>query len=151
MIKNLTFFLFFLILTNCGFSPIYYGNQNTDFKIEIINLAGDRDMNNLIKSNLMRYSDKDKLDIIKVKIYSAYNKKSLAKDTTGKTTDYRIETTFAFEAEINGKLKNININEAFDYRNIDDTIELIKYEDTVRQNIANTAVQKFISQVMRIE
>ena len=151
MIKNLTFFLFFLILTNCGFSPIYYGNQNTDFKIEIINLAGDRDMNNLIKSNLMRYSDKDKLDIIKVKIYSAYNKKSLAKDTTGKTTDYRIETTFAFEAEINGKLKNININETFDYRNIDDTIELIKYEDTVRQNIANTAVQKFISQVMRIE
>ena len=151
MIKNLTFFLFFLILTNCGFSPIYYGNQNTDFKIEITNLAGDRDMNNLIKSNLIRYSNEDKLDVIKVKIYSAYNKKSLAKDTTGKTTDYRIETTFSFEAEINGKLKNININEAFDYRNIDDTIELIKYEDTVRQNIANTAVQKFISQVMRIE
>ena len=151
MIKNLTFFLFFLILTNCGFSPIYYGNQNTDFKIEITNLAGDRDMNNLIKSNLIRYSDEDKLDVIKVKIYSAYNKKSLAKDTTGKTTDYRIETTFSFEAEINGKLTNININEAFDYRNIDDTIELIKYEDTVRQNIANTAVQKFISQVMRIE
>ena len=151
MIKKLTFFLFFLILTNCGFSPIYYGNQNTDFKIEITNLAGDRDMNNLIKSNLIRYSDEDKLDVIKVKIYSAYNKKSLAKDTTGKTTDYRIETTFSFEAEINGKLKNININEAFDYRNIDDTIELIKYEDTVRQNIANTAVQKFISQVMRIE
>tara|TARA_B100000401_G_C52793980_1_gene714902 strand:+ start:552 stop:1007 length:456 start_codon:yes stop_codon:yes gene_type:complete len=151
MIKKLTFFLFFLILTNCGFSPIYYGNQNTDFKIEITNLAGDRDMNNLIKSNLIRYSNEDKLDVIKVKIYSAYNKKSLAKDTTGKTTDYRIETTFSFEAEINGKLKNININEAFDYRNIDDTIELIKYEDTVRQNIANTAVQKFISQVMRIE
>ena len=151
MIKNLTFFLFFLILTNCGFSPIYYGNQNTDFKIEITNLAGDRDMNNLIKSNLIRYSNEDKLDVIKVKIYSAYNKKSLAKDTTGKTTDYRIETTFSFEAEINGKLKNININETFDYRNIDDTIELIKYEDTVRQNIANTAVQKFISQVMRIE
>ena len=151
MIKNLTFFLFFLILTNCGFSPIYYGNQNTDFKIEITNLAGDRDMNNLIKSNLIRYSNKDKLDVVKVKIYSAYNKKSLAKDTTGKTTDYRIETTFSFEAEINGKLKNININETFDYRNIDDTIELIKYEDTVRQNIANTAVQKFISQVMRIE
>ena len=151
MIKNLTFFLFFLTLTNCGFSPIYYGNQNTDFKIEITNLAGDRDMNNLIKSNLIRYSNEDKLDVIKVKIYSAYNKKSLAKDTTGKTTDYRIETTFSFEAEINGKLKNININEAFDYRNIDDTIELIKYEDTVRQNIANTAVQKFISKVMRIE
>ena len=151
MIKKLTFFLFFLILTNCGFSPIYYGNQNTDFKIEITNLAGDRDMNNLIKSNLIRYSNEDKLDVIKVKIYSAYNKKSLAKDTTGKTTDYRIETNFSFEAEINGKLKNININETFDYRNIDDTIELIKYEDTVRQNIANTAVQKFISQVMRIE
>ena len=151
MIKKLTFFLFFLILTNCGFSPIYYGNQNTDFKIEITNLAGDRDMNNLIKSNLIRYSNEDKLDVIKVKIYSAYNKKSLAKDTTGKTTDYRIETNFSFEAEINGKLKNININETFDYRNIDDTIELIKYEDTVRQNIANTAVQKFMSQVMRIE
>ena len=151
MIKNLTFFLFFLILTNCGFSPIYYGNQNTDFKIEITNLAGDRDMNNLIKSNLIRYSNEDKLNVIKIKIYSAYNKKSLAKDTTGKTTDYRIETNFSFEAEINGKLKKININETFDYRNIDDTIELIKYEDTVRQNIANTAVQKFISQVMRIE
>ncbi len=151
MIKNLTFFLFFLILTNCGFSPIYYGNQNTDFKIEITNLAGDRDMNNLIKSNLIRYSNEDKLNVIKIKIYSAYNKKSLAKDTTGKTTDYRIETNFSFEAEINGKLKKININETFDYRNIDDTIELIKYEDTVRQNIANTAVQKFMSQVMRIE
>ena len=151
MIKNLTFFLFFFILTNCGFSPIYYGNQNTDFKIEITNISGDRDMNNLIKSNLIRYSNEDEIEVIKIKIYSTYNKKSLAKDTTGKTTDYRIETDFSFEAEIKGELQKINISETFDYRNIDDTIELIKYEDTVKQNIANIVVQKFISQIMRIE
>ncbi len=151
MIKNFTFILFFLVVTNCGFSPIYYGNQDTDFKIEVTNMFGDRDMNNLIKSNLIRYSNEDKLDVIKIKIYSTYNKKSLAKDTTGKTTDYRIETDFSFEAEIKGKLKKITINETFDYRNIDDTIELIKYEDTVKQNIANIIVQNFVSQIMRTE
>ncbi len=151
MKRNFILLLCFIILANCGFTPIYYGNKNTDFKIEIIEVLGDRDMNNLVKTNLKRYSNDEKVDIFKIKINSTYNKKSLAKDTTGKTTDYRIETNFAFEVEYKTKSQQININEKFDYRSIDDSIELMKYEDTVKQNIANITVQKFVSQMMRME
>ncbi len=108
-------------------------------------------MNNLIKSNLKKYSDSSKAKLFKVKINSTINKRSLAKDTTGKTTDYRIEVTYNFKIDNEKLSKEINITETFDYKSIEDVIEFIKYENTVKQNIANIASQKLISQIMRIE
>tara|TARA_A100000164_G_C21876979_1_gene758150 strand:+ start:211 stop:669 length:459 start_codon:yes stop_codon:yes gene_type:complete len=148
---KIKFLVLLFFLTSCGFSPIYDAKKNTDFNIQVTELLGDRDMNNLIKSNLKKYSDSSKAKLFKVKINSTINKRSLAKDTTGKTTDYRIEVTYNFKIDNEKLSKKINITETFDYKNIEDVIEFIKYENIVKQNIANIASQKLISQIIRIE
>ena len=139
-----------LFLAGCGFTPIYDA-KNTEFNIQITELFGNRDMNNLIKSNLKRYSNPSKTELFEIKINSTMSKKSLAKDTTGKTTDYRIEVTYNFKIDNEKLSKEINITETFDYKYIEDIIEFIKYENTVKQNIANIVSQKLVSQLMRIE
>ena len=48
----------------------------------------------------------------------AHGFQSLAKDTTGKSTDYRIEVTYNFKIDNEKLSKEINITETFDYKNI---------------------------------
>ena len=95
---KIKFLVLLLFLASCGFTPIYDA-KNTEFNIQITELFGNRDMNNLIKSNLKRYSKPSKTELFKIKINSTMSKKSLAKDTTGKTTDYRIEVTYNFKID----------------------------------------------------
>ena len=59
MIKN---YIFILILTfflnGCGFTPMYQNNNNLSFSINVIDTSGDRKVNEAIKSNLKKYSQK---------------------------------------------------------------------------------------------
>ena len=87
----------------------------------------------------------------KIRINTDYNKKSIAKDTTGKTTDYRIEMKINFLIENVEVSRKLSLYETFDYKNINDSIELLKYENSIKQNIANIAVEKLISQLTRLE
>ena len=140
-----------IFLSNCGFSPIYNSANNTNFKIEIAELTGNRDIYNLLKNNLKKYTEVDGEKIYKIKINTNLSKTSIAKDSTGKTTDYRIEITTNFLIKDGNILKELNFKENFDYKNIDDSLELLKYENSIKQNIANIKIQKLISFLIRIE
>ena len=53
MSKKLIFILYFMFLTNCGFTPIHSSKSNLGVFIESINFQnGDRDLNILIQNNL---------------------------------------------------------------------------------------------------
>ena len=39
-----------IFLNQCGYTPIYSNNRTVDFKLEIIDISGDNEMNNLISS-----------------------------------------------------------------------------------------------------
>ncbi len=49
--KNIIVISLIFFLTNCGFSPIYIKNTNTNFSIENVNYQGDRELNNFLKIN----------------------------------------------------------------------------------------------------
>jgi len=121
------------------------------FILEIVELSGDRDTYNLIKNNLIKNSNNDATVKYKIRINTDFNKKSIAKDTTGKTTDYRIEMKINFLIENVEVSRKLSLYETFDYKNINDSVELLKYENSIKQNIANIAVEKLISQLTRLE
>ena len=152
MIKKIIICIFSLtILSNCGFSPIYNSTKNINFNIEVLELSGNRDIYNLLKNNLKRYSNNDGAVKYKIRINTEFDKKSIAKDTTGKTTDYRIEVRTNFLIENENISKKLSLYETFDYKNMDDSVELLKYENSIKQNIANTTINKLISQLTRLE
>ena len=152
MIKKIFIYLCSLIiLSSCGFSPSFNSSKNNNFNLEIVELSGDRDTYNLIKNNLIRNSNNDATVKYKIRINTDFNKKSIAKDTTGKTTDYRIEMKINFLIENVEVSRKLSLYETFDYKNINDSVELLKYENSIKQNIANIAVEKLISQLTRLE
>ena len=57
MKKILISTLFFLMLTNCGFSPIYSLSDSQKIDINIQSIEGDRLINNQIISQLNRIDD----------------------------------------------------------------------------------------------
>ena len=55
MIKKINYFLIFLFLSNCGYSPIFEVNQKLDFKLDTINYSGDRGIGRQIEKGLEKF------------------------------------------------------------------------------------------------
>ena len=147
--KKFIFVLLLTFLTNCGFTPIYKNVGNVNLKIIVNNLSGDRSTYNLIKSSLSMYSYDEAINTITIDINTKYEKNILAKDSTGKTTDYQIRIKAIFNIETNGLKKEITFVETFDYKSFAKSFEEIQYEETVKQNISNTISRKLIDQISR--
>ena len=94
------FVLLLAFLTNCGFVPIYKNSGNIDLNIIVNNLSGDRETYNLIKTSLKRYSYDQANSNVQIDINTTYSKNILAKDSTGKTTDYQIIIKAIFNTEL---------------------------------------------------
>ena len=50
--KNIAIFTFVLFLSHCGYSSIYKNQKSLDFQIEVVDMRGDDEMNNLIKNQI---------------------------------------------------------------------------------------------------
>ena len=64
--KNITLIFFLLFLYSCGYTSVYKNQKSQDFQINIIEMTGDIEINNLIKNELKFYSNrnsKNKYDI----------------------------------------------------------------------------------------
>ena len=68
MIKKFIILATFIVLTNCGFTPMYKNNMDNKFNIEIVNTEGDKEINKHIITYLKRHIDKNLEKIIKIKI-----------------------------------------------------------------------------------
>ena len=152
MYKKILVFLFLLIgLNSCGFSPVYTDNSKKKFNIQILEKSGDRDSNNFIELNLKNYlNDKNENKFI-LKIYTEVQKDSIAKDTSGKTTDYELEVISNFQITYKDTVKNVKITESFSYKSIDDKLTELNYEKSIKKNISSIIVQKLLSHLSRIK
>ena len=72
--KNIIFICLIIFLTNCGFSPIYLKNTNTNFSIENVNYLGDRELNSFLKTNLNQYKNENSNRKIFIEARSEYEK-----------------------------------------------------------------------------
>jgi|TARA_B110000238_G_scaffold179731_1_gene203227 hypothetical protein len=146
-----TFFLilFSLIISSCGYVSVYKGAKDVDYKISIMELSGDRDMGILINSKLDKYSEKETGKNFKIKINTTYNKNIIAKDTTGKATDYQIKVVATFNVESEIFNKQIKITESFNVKGLDDKFEEQRYDSIIKGNIANAIIRKLTMQLSR--
>lgn len=85
--KFIKFFFCFLILSNCGFKV---SNNNLNFKISDISLAGDKKVNYLIKNKLLMASDNENKNLIQLKISTKKLKSIKEKNISNQITKYEI-------------------------------------------------------------
>ncbi len=142
MIKK-TFILFLILsLTHCGFSPIYNSKVKSDYEIIISEINGDKYINNFISNNIKSISNINSKNKFKLSIDTKYQKLIISKDSKGSPTEYELSVTCIFTIENNNQTKTISIDEKQNIKNISDIFELKNYENSIKENFANTIMRK---------
>ena len=144
--KNIIVISLIFFLTNCGFSPIYIKNTNTNFSIENVNYQGDRELNNFLKINLNEYKNEKSNKKFYIEAKSGYEKIILTKNSSGDVTNYKLIAKVTFL--IKSTNKKINITEEKIISSMDDKFEETRKERTVKQNFALSISNKLISELV---
>ena len=144
--KNIIFIYLIFFLTNCGFTPIYLNNTDLNFSIEKVNYIGDRDLNNFLKTNLIKYKNEKINNKIYIEANSTYKKIILSKDNTGEITNYQLEAEVIFL--IMPLNKKIKINEKKIMDSKDDKFEEARYERSIKQNFTSAISSKLSTELI---
>ena len=144
--KNIIFIYLIFFLTNCGFTPIYLNNTDLNFSIEKVNYIGDRDLNNFLKTNLIKYKNEKSKNKIYIEANSTYRKIILSKDSAGEITSYQLEAEVIFS--IMPLNKKIKINEKKIMDSKDDKFEEARYERSIKQNFASAISNKLSTELI---
>ena len=149
MKKKIFTFLLFLFLSSCGYEATYSLKNRAiyAFSISELVLTGDRQVNLKIKQLLNPYTNpkiKEKKSFT-LNISSSSEKIITTKDAAGDAVKFKNEIKVKVQVFMNGQYKsNFDITETFIYDNNSNTSELRAYENQIKNNLAEAAVDKIL-------
>ena len=148
--KNKIFtFILFLFLSSCGYEATYSLKNRAiyAFSISELVLTGDRQINLKIKQLLNPYNNpkSEKEKNFMLNISSSSEKIITTKDAAGDAVKFKNEITVKVQVLLDGEnTKNLVIIENFIYDNNSDTFELRSYENQIKNNLTETALDKIL-------
>ena len=154
MFQKQIILLLLLLLSSCGYEAIYSkkNSVNYDFTVSDLNFVGDRTVNLKIKEKLNNYAQAKKDKDFILRISSTSEKITLAKNTAGDATSFKNSVSINVEVLMNNKFKsNFIILESFNYNSISNKFNLKKYEEEIKNNLAETASDKLIFKLSNIQ
>ena len=154
MLQKQIILLLLLLLSSCGYEAIYSkkNSVNYSFSVSDLSFVGDRIVNLKIKEKLNNYAQAKKDKDFILRISSTSEKITLAKNTAGDTISFKNSVSINVEVLMNNKFKsNFIILESFNYNNISNKFNLKKYEEEIKNNLAETASDKLIFKLSNIQ
>ena len=125
---------------------------NYNFSVSELNFVGDRTVNLKIKEKLNNYAQAKKDKDFILRISSTSEKITLSKNTAGDATSFKNSVSINVEVLMNNKFKsNFIILESFNYNNISNKFNLKKYEEEIKNNLAEIASDKLIFKLSNIQ
>ena len=121
---------------------IYSNNNNYDFSIDKITFKGDSSLNNYLKSNLIKYQNKESKIKFIIDVETIYKKNVLIKSKTGKVTNYELVGEVIFNIQPFNKI--ISYKEEKLMENMSDKFQERKYEKIIKQNFSKSFSDKLI-------
>ena len=147
--KFLISLLFFLC--SCGYTSVYKNIENKDLQIVITEMQGDKEMNNLLSSEINLYSNKNSSEIYDVTIQTKYHKSILGKNISGNITDYKLTVNSTFTINFNENIQTVTFNESINIKKQTDSFEQNLYEKNVKKNFASAIREKLISKILNFK
>ena len=149
MKKKIFTFLLFLFLSSCGYEATYSLKNRSiyAFSISELVLSGDRQINLKIKQLLNPYTNPKIEEERKFILNISSNSEKIitTKDAAGDAVKFKNEITVKVQVLLDGKnATNLVIIEDFIYDNNSDTFELKTYENQIKNNLAEAAVNKIL-------
>tara|TARA_Y100000996_G_C22109066_1_gene473135 strand:- start:4 stop:459 length:456 start_codon:yes stop_codon:yes gene_type:complete len=151
MTRKFIIIFFILTLYGCGFNPIY--NVSNDIKYEILvnEMTGDQFINNIIRDEIFKSSNKNSKEILKINFNTAYEKIILSNDTKGSPSEFQVIAKTTFEIIYDNKIIKNNFNEKQILKNTSDFFGQKNYEENIKQNFANSIARKLNLRLLTIK
>ena len=127
-----------IILTSCGFKPIY-NSKNSNFQIIEIKNKNENKNSFLIENIIMSLSNKEALRKLKIEIDYNQTITTILKDSKGDPSKKKLSIIVSLEVknEKDNVLTNKNFNEEFSYDVQSDKFKMSQYEDSITNNLNN--------------
>ena len=127
-----------IILTNCGFKPIY-GSKNSNF--EIIEIINENENKNsfAIEKMVMALSNQEAVKKVKLEMDYKQTFSTILKDNKGDPSKKKlsISVNLIVKNEKDNVLTNKNFREEFSYDVQSDKFNMAQYEDNITNNLNN--------------
>ena len=146
--RNISFFILILFISQCGYTPIYNIDNKAKIKINILSVQGDKKINNLLISDIKKISRNDFEKEFDVKINTSFNKLIIAKDTKGVASDYQLKVISTFEILKNNKNEIISFQEQINIKNNSNLFEQKKYENSIKITFAKSIIDKLLEKLI---
>ena len=151
--KLIPIFLIMILLNNCGYTPRYAVNKNVNFTIDLIEITGDREFNNFLKSKLTRYKKNkdDNKKNYKLNLDTEYKKNIQSRDSTGSAERY--ELVIIVNAIVQSELiepKKLIFEEKFIMKKFEDVFEEKNYEKTIKENFSDLILDRIILYLFKL-
>lgn len=148
--KTIFWISILIFLTQCGYTALYKDNTNQNIKISLVEMNGDNQMNELIRTELKNYFKTDTKNEYSLKINTNFQKNINTRDATGKPLEFRLELTTNVNINFDEKNIETKFSETFNIANSSDTFELKKYENIVKRNFAKSTKEKIILKLVSL-
>ena len=141
--KNFKYFLIFLFLLSCGYSPIYQIKKGSNIKIDVINFSGDKNIGRQIVRGLENFRESDTKNIFDLDFNSFKKENVVTKDKKGNATRYELALTI--DTYLTNKNSGKNYKKKFikemSYNSKKNKFELEQYKISIEKNMISLILQ----------
>lgn len=136
--------ILFFFLNQCEYKPMYSEMNKVNFKLNLIDIEGDDEMNNLVKSHIKKYSTLSSDKTFNLTIKTTYGKEGIVKNKKGEITSFLITSQINFHV-INANIdKNYKFSDKIKTVNNNNKFELKRYEKSIKNNFVNSKINELI-------
>ena len=137
MTKHIKYFLFFLFLFGCGYTPIYEVNQKINFGLDEITYSGDKKIGRQIEKSFEKFRNNETKNIFNVDFESLKRKEVVTKDKKGDPSSYKL--TIEVRLDLTSKTQNKSFERKFikdsTFDSMDNKFELNQYINNIEKNM----------------
>ena len=142
---NRILFLLLLILTSCGYQPLYSKKETKILIVNELEQIGDTNINKRVASALSINIDKNLQLTNKITLENKKKIIETSKNKKGQPDSFKMVIDFRFILSDNGSILNEKfISEEFSYKNKENKFDLSQYEMNIEQNLINKIIEKLI-------
>ena len=141
------FIVFLLILTSCGYQPLYKNNQNIkNLKVSEVIYSGDQNINNMIYTKLPIVLVKNDDSLNKLSLDSKKDIKITSKNSKGQALSYRtiIKVKILLLNSDGDILDQKIVQKNFSYNDDENKFKFKEYQDKIEKNLIDTIVEDVI-------
>ena len=143
--------IFFLILNNCGFTPIY-SSKGSNYKLISLDKNNNNRLTNYLENNIKAISNENATKGIKVNLVLKENISVILKDSKGDPSKNRL--TIIVDLTINDAsdqfVSSKQFSENFEYDVQDNKFNMRQYEKTISLNLTDKISQQIQAFLMNI-